>query len=187
MKISKEDMTQAIVQEYLDYDPKTGHMTWRTKKHSSKVIVGKRAGSISTSNRHRILKLLGTVYAEHRLIWLHYYGKWPNAHIDHINHDEQDNSIKNLQDVTQRVNNMNSSLRVDNSTGQVGVWINKLNTHKKFMAELSLDGKRMHYSSHYTLEDAIAARKDAERAFGFHPNHGIVKPLESSTTIKSTP
>ena len=82
---------------------------------------------------------------------------------------------------------MNSSKRADNSTGHVGVWLNKLNTKKKFMAELKLDGKRLHYSSHYTLEEAVFARKKAEKDFGFHPNHGITKPVESSTTIQSTP
>lgn len=179
-------MTPKIVREYLDYNPETGHMTWKTKKHSKKVIVGERAGSISTSNRHRVLRLLGRLYPEHRLIWLHYYGSWPTNHIDHDNHDEQDNKIKNLKDVTQRRNNMNSSRRADNSTGQVGVWLNKLNRYKKYMAELSLDGKRVHYSSHYTLEEAITARKSAERDWGFHPNHGIEKPTESSTTIEST-
>lgn len=179
-------MTQVIVQEYLDYNPDTGHMTWKTKKHSVKVMVGNRAGSISTKNRHRVLKLLGTLYAEHRLIWLHYYGKWPKGHIDHINHDEQDNRIQNLRDVSQQENNMNNSMRKDNGTGQVGVWINKQNSQKKYMAELHLQGKRVHYSSHYTLEEAIAARKTAEREHGFHLNHGIDKPPESSETIEST-
>ena len=177
MQIHRNDMTQALVQEYLDYDPITGFMTWKTKKHSSKVMVGSRAGSISTTNKHRVLKLLGTLYAEHRLAWLHYYGTWPKNHIDHTNHNEQDNRIDNLSDVTQRVNNMNGSKRSDNTVGYVGVWINKLNSKKKFMAELKLDGKRVHYSSHYTLDDAVNARKNAERVFGFHPNHGIDKPL----------
>lgn len=187
MKISKDNMTADIVREYLDYDPNTGHMTWLTKKHSKKVIVGSRAGSISTTNRHRVVRFLGALYPEHRLIWLYYYGTWPVGHIDHDNHNEQDNRIRNLCDVTQRANNMNNSKRADNSTGHVGVWVNKLNSRKKYMAELHLDGKRMHYSSHYTMEEAIIARKTAERDFGFHPNHGITKPKESSTTIQSTP
>lgn len=187
MKLSRYDMTQDIAQHYLDYDPESGHLTWRTKEHSKKVVVGSRAGSISTKNRHRVLRLLGTLYAEHRLIWLHYYGKWPVGHIDHVNHDEQDNRIVNLRDVSQAENNMNNSRRRDNQTGHVGVWLNKQNSRKKYMAELSLNGQRVHYSSHYTLEEAVAARKQAEHDFGFHPNHGIEKPLESSTTIESGP
>lgn len=183
MKISRDDLTQEILHEYLDYDPHTGFLTWKTKKHSKKVLAGQRAGSISTKNRHRVLRFMEQLYAEHRVIWLHFYGEWPKGHIDHINHDEQDNRIENLRDVSQAENNMNSSKRSDNSTGYTGVWINKLNSRKKYMAELNLQGKRLHYSSHYTLEEAVAARKKAEETFGFHPNHGMIKPLESSTTI----
>ena len=130
---------------------------------------------------------MGELYAEHRVVWLYYYGVWPTGHVDHVNHDEQDNRIENLRDVSQQENNMNNSMRKDNSSGHVGVWLNKLNTHKKFMAELHVNGKRLHCSSHYTLEDAIEARKKAGREYGFHPNHGIIKPPESSTTIQSTP
>jgi hypothetical protein len=185
MKISREDMTQEIMQQYLDYSPTTGHLTWKTK-HTTKVVVGRRAGSVCTRHRHRVLHFMGTLYAEHRFIWRYCYGTWPTGHIDHINHDEQDNRIANLRDVSQTENNMNSSFRSDNSSGHTGVWVNKLNTYKKFMAELSLNGVRRHYSSHYTLEDAIAARKQAEQDWGFHPNHGIKKPLESSTAIENT-
>lgn len=187
MIVSRHNMTQEILHEYLDYDPNTGYLTWKTKTHSKKVVIGNRAGSISTTNRHRVLKFLGTLYPEHRIIWFHYYGEWPKNHVDHINHDEQDNRIENLRDVTQAENNKNNSKRADNLTGHVGIWINKLNSRKKFMAELHLNGKRVHYSSHYTLNDAIAARKQAEVDLGFHPNHGINKPLESPTTIKSIP
>lgn len=187
MKISKDQLTQEILHEYFDYDQNTGWLTWKTKKHSTKVVVGQRAGSVSTTNRHRVIRFMGSLYAEHRLIWMHFFGTWPKGHIDHINHNEQDNRIENLRDVTQQVNNLNSSKRSDNSTGHVGVWINKLNSKKKFMAELNLCGKRVHYSSHYSLEKAIAARKDAENRYGFHPNHGIDKPSESSTTIQSVP
>lgn len=187
MKVSKEALSQDTLKYYLDYNPNTGWFTWKTKEHSKKVVVGARAGSVSTLHRHRVLKLLGTLYAEHRLVWLYCKGSWPKGHIDHINHNEQDNRLVNLRDVPQQVNNMNSSKRTDNSSGYPGVWINKLNAKKKFMAELTLAGKRVHYSSHYTIEEAITARKQAKRDNGFHPNHGIVKPTESSTTIQNTP
>lgn len=177
MIIEKSDLTQAILHEYLDYCPVTGHLTWKTKKHSRKVVIGARAGSISSTHKHRVIKFAGKLYPEHRLIWLHYYGVWPAGHIDHINHNEQDNSINNLRDVSQQENNINSSKRKDNSTGFTGIWINKLNPKKKYIAEVKLKGKRVHYSSHLTLEEAVIARNLAYVQYGFHPNHGIDKPL----------
>ena len=175
MKISRSDMTAELIREFVDYAPLTGSLTWKTKHHSRKVVVGARAGSVSPYG-HRVLRLCGELYAEHHIIWLHYYGRWPEGHVDHINHDEQDNRIENLREVSQQENNMNNSKRKDNSTGYAGVWLNKLNSKKRFMAELYLRGKRVHYSSHYTLEEAVAARKQAEIVNGFHPNHGIDKP-----------
>ena len=119
-------------------------------------------------------------------------------HVEVKNHmstigDEQikmiENALKPKKEAKQDHNSkkQENSKRKDNSTGHAGVWINKLNSKKKFMAELFLSGKRVHYSSHYTLEEAIAARKSTEQIYGFHPNHGMDKPTESSTTIKSIP
>lgn len=175
MHIPKINMTQAVLHDCLDYDPATGHLTWK-RKISSKTVIGRRAGSVSKRDRKRVIRLFGELYMEHRIIWLYVYGRWPTGHIDHIDHDEENNRIANLRDVTQAENNRNSSRRSDNSTGHVGVWINKLNMHKKFMAELTVEGERKHYSSHYTLAEAVAARKQAEREHGFHVNHGIAKP-----------
>lgn len=175
MRIRKDQLTQAQLHQCLDYNPGTGHLIWK-QKIASKVVVGQRAGSLSKRDNRRVIKLFGELYLEHRLIWFYVYGSWPVGHIDHINHDEQDNRIDNLRDVTQQVNNMNNSKRKDNSTGHPGVWLNKLNARKKFMSELTLNGERVHYASHYSLEEAIAARKQAENQHGFHANHGIPKP-----------
>ena len=175
MHIRKDQLTQAQLHACLNYDHSTGHLTWK-QKIASKVVVGQRAGSVSKRDNRRVIRLFGELYLEHRLTWFFVYGQWPIGHIDHINHDEQDNRIDNLRDVTQQVNNMNSSKRKDNSTGHPGVWLNKLNSKKKFMSELTKEGKRVHYASHYSLKEAIAARKQAEHQHGFHVNHGIPKP-----------
>lgn len=176
MYIPKKLMTQDILKEYFNYDPTTGYVTWKTK-HCSKVIKDSRAGSIATTHRHRVIKFMGCVYAEHRLIWLWCYGIHPVHHIDHINHDKCDNRLCNLREVTQAENNLNNSKRKDNTTGTTGVYINSKNSKKKFTAELHIHGKRVFYKSFYTLNEAIIARKGQEIIHGFHINHGIDKPL----------
>jgi hypothetical protein len=175
MKVLKKDMTQEILKQYLNYDPATGWLTWKFK-HCNKVIVGARAGSVSKRSNHRVMNFLGSVYAEHRLIWLFVTGAFPEGHIDHNDHDELNNRWTNLSDVTQVKNNMNSSKRKDNASGITGVWINKANKRKKFMAEMSVGGKRVYLKSFYSLEEAVAMRKQLEVEHGFHKNHGIVKP-----------
>lgn len=173
MKIPKKDMTQEILKEYFHYDPSTGIVTW-IKKSGFKVVVGSRAGSVSPYG-HRVIRFKGCLYAEHRLIWLWYTGKHPVKHIDHINHDEQDNRWVNLREVSQAKNNMNNSKRSDNTLGVTGVSISNRNGNKKYCAEITLKGvrRRKHF---YTFEDAVSMRKQWEKELGFHINHGIDKP-----------
>lgn len=173
MKIAKKDMTQILLKEYFSYDKHSGEVTW-IKKASNKTIIGSRAGSVSPYG-HRVIRFKGCLYAEHRLIWLLVTGANPNNHIDHINHNEQDNSWKNLRDISQAQNNMNNSIRKDNSLGTVGISLSTRNGNKKYCAEISKNGirKRKHF---YTLNEAISQRKQWEAELGFHPNHGIKKP-----------
>lgn len=174
--MGKHDITQEELAKRLSYDPVTGHLTWVSKGNSKKVVVGSRAGSVSPHG-HRVIRLNGYLYPEHRIIWRLHFGVWPSGHLDHNNHDEQDNRLVNLTDVTQATNNKNQSRRSDNSTGHTGVWINKQNSKKKFMSEVTHGGKRVHLKSHYSLEEAIAERKRVLQEYGFHPNHGIDKPV----------
>lgn len=174
MYISKKDMTQEILKEYFDYFPDTGHVIWK-KKTGPKVVVGNRAGSIAKRSNHRVINFCGCLWAEHRLIWLWWYGELPKYHIDHLNHNELDNRIVNLRDVPQAINNMNTSHKSNNTSGHMGVWLSKVNGDKRFIAEIWLGGKRKR-KSFYTMEEAITQRKEWETQLGFHENHGITKP-----------
>ena len=167
-------ITQRQLKKYLNYDPISGHLTW-IKKLGNKVVVGNRAGTICKRDGHRYIKIFGWVGAEHRLIWFYVTGEWPKGHIDHEDHDEQNNSWTNLREVTQEENNKNSSLRCDNHLGITGVYLNKNNSRKKYTAEINNKGKRK-VKSFLTLDEAIVQRKVWEKEFGFHKNHGIHKP-----------
>ncbi|MFA7188470.1 MAG: HNH endonuclease [Sphaerochaetaceae bacterium] len=172
----KHDVTQQELSERLSYDPLSGELTWIAKGNARKVVVGSRAGSISPHG-HRVIRLNGFLYPEHHIIWRLHHGVWPTGFLDHNDHNEQNNKLLNLTDVTQAVNNRNQSKRSDNSTGHTGIWINKQNSKKKFMAEVTFEGKRVHLKSHYSIEDAIADRNAVLDQYGFHPNHGIDKPI----------
>ena len=68
MILKKDEVTQKLLHEYLNYDPTTGFLTW-AKKLSKKTVVGRRAGTKVTGRDNRILKIFGQVFIEHRLIW----------------------------------------------------------------------------------------------------------------------
>lgn len=173
--MSKRDVTQQELATRLSYDPNSGELTWIAKGRSRKVVVGSRAGSVSRYG-HRVINLKEYLYPEHHIIWRLHFGVWPDGYLDHENHNEQDNRLTNLRDVAKAVNNRNQSKRSNNTTGHPGVWINKKNAKKRFMSEVSYEGKRVHLQSHYSIEEAIAVRKAKLLEYGFHPNHGIDKP-----------
>lgn len=177
MLLSKSQLTQEILKEFLHYDFKSGHLTW-IKKLSSKTVVGRRAGSQVKGRNNRIIKIFGEVYIEHRLIWFYVTGHMPTSdeHVDHIDHDEANNAWDNLRLVSQAENNKNLSKKSNNTSGVMGVWVSKVNGDKKFIAEITLGAVRKR-ASFYTLEEAVQQRKLWESELGFHPNHGIDKPV----------
>lgn len=91
---------------------------------------------------------------------------------DHINRNGLDNRRKNLRDATQKQNLENASVRVDNISGQKGVyWFRR---DAKWHSQITHNGKRVHLGYFDKLEDAINARKEAERKYfthGSNQNH----------------
>jgi hypothetical protein len=96
------------------------------------------------------------------------YGDEPQD-IDHINGNRRDNRIANLRAVDRRENMRNARLRSNNTSGIVGVTFSR--DRKKWVAQIN-DGKVRSLGRFDKFEDAVEARKAAERRAGFHPNHG---------------
>lgn len=75
--------------------------------------------------------------------------------IDHINGNGLDNRKSNLRLADKSLNAINSKIRSDNSTGYRGVTFNKKT--KKYMAEISRNGKRTYLGLFNTAEEAHRA------------------------------
>ena len=58
----------------------------------------------------------------------------------------------------------------DRDSGVNGVYWHKKN--QKWVARLKTNGIWIYLGSHLNLDEAVAARRRAEAAYGFHPNHG---------------
>ena len=112
-------------------------------------------------------------YKAHRLVFAWHNGVFPAEEIDHKNHDKLDNKIENLRAVSRAENNRNASLRFDSTTGVCGVYWYKRD--KKWMAHIQIDKKKINLGYFEDFDDAVAARKSAEKKFGFHRRHGLAQ------------
>lgn len=92
--------------------------------------------------------------------------------VDHINHIRDDDRLRNLRSVTHQENHRNRAVNKNNKSGVVGVHQQK--EGGKWRAQIMIDGKQIMLGRFHKKEDAIKARKEAEKKYGFHKNHGRV-------------
>lgn len=175
----------ARLRKLIAYNPATGVMVWLPRAASEFTPGVKSAGAQANARNGRLAgKQVGTLGREgyfranvdgqllycHRIAWAIYHGEWPANHIDHINHDRADNRISNLRVVTPTENNRNFSGSRDRLDVPFGV-CRSLNG-KRWIAHIKISGRKRHLGVFDLLDDAIAARKAAEKEHGFHENHG---------------
>lgn len=148
------------VRSVLDYDAKSGELTWRAYVGKS-IKPGQKAGCKHErrGTSEAVIGYKGRLYQLHRIAWLHYYGSWPTGVIDHINGDRSDNRIENLRDCSQRENLANRRA-VGNSTGRRGVSHDK--ERDKYVARIRLScGKRVWLGRFDCVDDAAKAYENA--------------------------
>ena len=178
-----EMITQELVKELLHYDQETGIFTHkaRDERHFGSVarcnhwndrFSGAKASNTKKESGYAFISIFNKSYRAHRIAWLYVYGELPPHQIDHVNGVRDDNRIKNLRAVTNSQNGKNQKRRSTNKSGVTGAWMSK--QKGKYIAEILVNGKKHHLGTFDLLEDAAIARKEAEREFGFHENHGRV-------------
>ena len=170
------ELTQARLKELLSYDPETGIFRWRVTRGKAKV--GAVAGSGSGIG-YKQITVDGEKYLVHRLAYLYVYGQWPVEQIDHVNGIRSDNRIDNLRVVNRYEQRQNEKRRRTNTSGVTGVCWDKQN--KRWRAEIKVNGKRKHLGIFKTFYHAMKARRQAEKDYGFHPNHGKSAKLRART------
>lgn len=107
------DLTAHRARELFDYNPETGHLTWRRKEYGADepnstidLWPGKQAGCWTSAGYISII-VDGKPKQAHRIIWAHVHGAPPSNCIDHINGVRDDNRISNLRDVSRAMNSQN--------------------------------------------------------------------------------
>ena len=172
MELTKEDLTPAIVNSVLNYDPDSGHFTWCSKHHSKRVVVGSRAGYLHKASGYREVALFGRTYKEHILAWFVHYGCWPSGEVDHVDHVRDHNWITNLEDKSHAQNARNKARLTNTVSGMQGIWFNK--KRDRWVAEIRMNGKKVWQKSFRYQTDALEARRIKLIELGFHENHGNI-------------
>ena len=164
-------LTQEYLKSILDYDRDTGIFIWKVAK--AKINnVGDIAGS-KRANGYYVIGIDNEVIPSQRIAWLYEYGEMPE-YIDHIDHNPSNNSINNLRNVSHQENMRNKLQYENNTSGVTGVnWHEK---DRRWIARISVDGKRLRLGAFVEFHEAVNARKNAEVLYGYHENHG--KTLE---------
>lgn len=172
------------------YEPTFGSFTWNLREPSHFDVTGHKSPASAakewneryageeafvTKNNSGYLegRIDGHTYLAHRVAWACYYGTWPKGQIDHINGVTTDNSIANLRNADPTINARNASLRKDNKSGAPGVsWCEATGVWR---VQIGGTNNREHIGSFKSFEEAVIARRQAEKRLGYHPNHGRQK------------
>lgn len=185
--MTKPRITYERASEILEYNPVTGWLTWKITRNKAKA--GHRAGfETMTTPKHnysiRKVKLDGVLYSEHHIALLLTTGKWPLGHIDHQDHDGTNNILSNLKETTHQGNCRNRKLNKNSKTGVMGVGLDK--NSMRYYARIKVNGKLINLGRFDTIEEATAARRKADVAYGFHENHGKPKPTSPLQSVPSS-
>lgn len=106
----------------------------------------------------------------HRVVFCMASGEWPVGPIDHINGIRSDNRPENLRMVTVAENNRNRAISKNSQSGVMGVFWNA--EKQAFDAEITKNGVKTRLGRFEKFNDAVKARRDAERMLGFGNTHG---------------
>lgn len=175
----------ALLRRLLRYEPETGRLFWLPR--TPELFPSGRATATFCANwnakyantpaldcddgrGYRQGNLFGRHYRAHRVVFALEHGHWPLGVTDHENGDRSNNRAHNLRDVPQLLNGRNTRLSARNRTGIMGVtWDTE---RSKWFASIGVQGRTLALGRFDRMEDAVAARRAAERLHQFHENHG---------------
>lgn len=163
--MAKTDLTAQRLRELMQYDPETGIFVWRIKPNRN-IRIGDVVGTSRGAGECLQTKIDGYFYRLHRLAWLYIHEAWPNADIDHVDGNPQNNAIANLRDVTRSVNLQNRRRAMGHNTTSGLLGVSK--KRNRWRARIRAEGRDI-VSYHDTAAEAQAAYLELKRAH--HPGN----------------
>jgi hypothetical protein len=179
MQCNQRMLDPSILAQLLRVEHEIGMLFWKTRprhffKHEGDFkswntrLAGKQAFSLKPDG-YIDGDVLSIPHKAHRVVWALYHGVMPTTSLDHINGNPSDNRIGNLREVDHQANARNANRRRNNKSGVTGVSM----TGKRWLASIRHDGRQLSLGTFATIEEAAAARKKAEAAYGYYPTHGL--------------
>tara|TARA_R110000782_G_C14701656_1_gene402174 strand:- start:131 stop:634 length:504 start_codon:yes stop_codon:yes gene_type:complete len=162
-------ISQRKLKSILSYNPESGSFIW-LKSSCNRARLGEIAGRIN-SNGYRTIGINGKSYLSHRLVFVYEFGFCDATQIDHINGIRSDNRISNLRVSSVSENQKNQRIGRNNKSGFIGVHFDK--SKNKWAAAIGHKSRQIKLGSFEKKEDAVKARKAANKKYNYHKNHGI--------------
>jgi hypothetical protein len=147
------------LKEWIYYEPNTGELKWLKSPHHL-IKVGDIAGSYEKRG-YKVIQVKKRLIKGHRAAWAITYGYFPIGEIDHIDNNPSNNRIENLREVDRSKNQMNTKTPKNNTSGVKGV--HYCNPKRKWIANISIDKKKICIGHFASIEEAIKARKQKEK------------------------
>lgn len=143
---------EAWIRQNLEYDPSSGCVTCvggtrtcRLKEGRVHITIG------NTMIGYRELKC-------HRIAWFLYYGRWPNAQVDHIDLDPSNNRITNLREAGQSQNSANTKKRTHyQGRHPTSKYKGVYRCRTRWQAKIKHSGRDLYLGSFTSEEEAHAA------------------------------
>ena len=141
----------------LEYEPETGLFKYR---HDFNIMKKGDIAGRQNTNGHVQISINNRRYMAHNLAWLYMTGEYPKDFIiDHEDRNYSNNKWSNLRKANNSLNQGNSEIRTDNTSGMKGVHWCKTKRH--WVAQISKNGKRSHLGYFASIEEANKAYKEA--------------------------
>ena len=178
------------LKECFAYCSETGCLTWskrplshfrdeRSMKIWNTKYSGKPSGRIyqnKNGKSYKDVSICNSSYQQHRIIYILHNGDIDKKmQIDHISGESTDNRIENLRLVDGFENHKNTRMHSNNTSGVTGVNWHKQG--KKWNPRINVNNRYISLGMFSNFDDAVRARKAAEKLYGFHENHGQNRPL----------
>lgn len=161
LEIIPKGVNQDILKKLLHYDKDTGKFFW--KYDFKNCIKGKEAG---TYNKQYVGMTVNECRkCAHQFAFLYMRGYIPKE-IDHIDRNRFNNAWVNLREITSSDNNVNISLRNNNTSGVTGVSFDKKSG--TWRSYINYHNKRIEFEKTYNFIDAVKKRYKAEIKYGFN-------------------